>query len=114
MIPFAEVMDDDEAVRVLSAWGLVEDGRILASSMPQISIDDPVVLALQDEMGVEVQDMPGRVVAFTRRSPTAGISRFYRVIVSTGLFQISVPQSEGGLPKWGPLHRRYAQCVGDS
>lgn len=109
MIPFAEVLDDEEVADVLTAWKL-SDKDVL----PQISIDDPVVLALQDERGVEPREMVGRVVAFTRRSPTAGIAKFYRVIVSSGLFRISNPQDDSGMPKWGPMHRRYAQCVGDA
>jgi len=113
MIPFAEIMDEEDAVRVLSSWALTDGDRILREAMPQISIDDPVVLALQDEMGVSAPEMVGRIVAFTRRSPTAGITKYYRVIVPSGLFQISSRQDPSGVPTWGPMHRRYAACFGD-
>jgi DNA-directed RNA polymerase subunit H (RpoH/RPB5) len=114
MVPFAEILSEDEAFKTLSQWGLTDGLRIRKESMPEISIDDPMVLALQEEGGLSVEELVGRIVCFTRRSAYAGVSRFYRVIVSTPLFHLNVRKTDEGEPIFNALHRRYGAAVAAS
>lgn len=114
MVPFAEILSEEDAIKALSQWGLVDGIRIRREAVPEISIDDPMVLALQEEGGLGVDELVGRIVCFTRRSAYAGVSRFYRVIVSTPLFHLNVRSTDEGEPIFNALHRRHGAALAAS
>jgi DNA-directed RNA polymerase subunit H len=67
MVPWHEIATAEEKERILKKHGLAMD------RMPQIQRDDPIVL--------EIGAKPGDLVRIYRKSPTAGESIYYRIVV---------------------------------
>lgn len=67
MVPKHEVVPKDKVDEVLKAYYATPD------KLPQIVSDDP--------MAEEIGAQKGDIVKITRRSPTAGRSIYYRVVV---------------------------------
>lgn len=51
--------------------------------LPKISVDDPAIISIKVELGMNNEELSGRVVKFLRRSLKAGISPYYRQIIVT-------------------------------
>ncbi len=76
LVPEHEVLDSKEEEKVLRELGITKD------LLPKINKSDPAIKALEDKTG-EVK--VGSVIKIIRKSPTAGISVYYRVVVSEGI-----------------------------
>ncbi|RLG58193.1 MAG: DNA-directed RNA polymerase subunit H [Candidatus Hydrothermarchaeota archaeon] len=68
LVPKHEVLTEEEAEKVLKKYNITK------SQLPKILISDPMV----KKIGAKVGD----IIKITRKSPTAGESIFYRVVVS--------------------------------
>ncbi len=68
LVPKHEVLTEEEAEEVLKKYNITK------SQLPKILISDPMV----KKIGAKVGD----IIKITRKSPTAGESIFYRVVVS--------------------------------
>ena len=55
--------------------------NLTPSQLPKISVEDPAVLSIRQELDLTAGEVEGMVVKFLRRSLNAGVSPFYRVIV---------------------------------
>ena len=86
MMPSYSLLDDDDDF----VMSLREEGNPI-SMLPHISVDDPAVVSIRGEVGLSLSDIEGRVLKFLRRSPVAGISPYYRVIVNTPIGNSSQP-----------------------
>ena len=51
----------------------------------KIWVDDPAILSIRVELGMDADEIEGRVVKFLRRSLRAGIAPFYRVVVKSSI-----------------------------
>ncbi|MGC8514769.1 MAG: DNA-directed RNA polymerase subunit H [Thermoplasmata archaeon] len=72
MVPEHHLVEKGNEERVLSELGIPKE------LLPKIIKSDPAVRALEEIHGpIE----PGRIIEIVRKSPTAGISRYYRVVV---------------------------------
>ena len=80
MMPTYTLMEEQE---VDNDPYLADLGHIL--QLPQISVDDPAVLSLREELEMDADEIEGRVVKFLRRSLRAGIAPFYRVVVKSSI-----------------------------
>lgn len=67
LVPWHEIVSEEEKSAVLKKFGL------LAEQMPQILRDDPIV----EELGAKPKDL----LRIYRKSPTAGESVYYRIVV---------------------------------
>lgn len=67
LVPKHEILPKKEKDELLKSLGITKD------KLPKIFISDPVVNTLQAK--------PGDVIKITRKSPTAGESVYYRVVV---------------------------------
>lgn len=67
MVPWHEMVPPEEKATILKKYGLAAD------RMPQILRDDPIV----QEIGAK----PGDLIRIYRKSPTAGESIYYRIVV---------------------------------
>ena len=67
LVPKHEVLNAEEANRVLKSYGVTRD------EMPKIKIDDPAI----KDMKVKIGD----IIKITRKSKTAGESIYYRVVI---------------------------------
>lgn len=67
MVPWHEVVSAEEKAQILKKYGLAAD------RMPQILRDDPAIL--------EIGAKPGDLIRIYRKSPTAGESVYYRIVV---------------------------------
>jgi DNA-directed RNA polymerase subunit H len=67
LVPKHEILSEEEAKEVLSRY------RVTPDKLPYILSSDPVVKALGAK--------PGQLLRITRKSPTAGESVYYRVVV---------------------------------
>ena len=77
MMPTFHLLDEDEVT------GNPALSDLEPRHYPRISIDDPAVLSIRQELGLSADDVNGRVIKFLRRSLNAGISPYYRIIVDT-------------------------------
>ena len=68
LVPHHEILSAEEAEKLLKAY------RIKKEDLPQILITDPVVKAIGAK--------EGDIIKITRRSPTAGESVAYRLVVT--------------------------------
>ena len=70
LVPKHEILSEDEVKELLKKYNVTKD------KLPKILVTDPAVKAI----GAKVGD----VIKIERESPTAGISYYYRVVVSLG------------------------------
>ena len=68
LVPEHRVLSLEEAAELLRRLG------VRPEQLPQISINDPVVRLLGAK--------PGDIIEIKRKSPTAGESRYYRIVVT--------------------------------
>jgi len=68
LVPEHEVLTDEEAEEVLNKYNITK------SQLPKILITDPMVKKIEAKVG--------DIIKITRKSPTAGESIFYRIVVS--------------------------------
>ncbi|MCL4335342.1 MAG: DNA-directed RNA polymerase subunit H [Candidatus Thermoplasmatota archaeon] len=73
LVPEHYVLDSKEEEKVLRELGITKD------LLPKINKSDPAIIALEQSHG---DINPGSVIKIVRKSPTAGISVYYRVVVS--------------------------------
>ncbi|WP_456366004.1 DNA-directed RNA polymerase subunit H [Thermococcus sp.] len=67
LVPEHRVLSEEEKEELLNKY------RIRISQLPQILVSDPAV--------VELGAKPGDVIEIKRKSPTAGIYYYYRLVV---------------------------------
>lgn len=67
LVPEHRVLSEDEKEELLNKY------RIKISQLPQILVSDPAVA----ELGAK----PGDVIEIKRKSPTAGVYYYYRLVV---------------------------------
>ena len=67
LVPRHSVIPDEKVEEILNRYGIDK------SKLPKILITDPCVKAIKAQ--------PGDVVEIDRRSPTAGVSKYYRLVV---------------------------------
>ena len=67
LVPKHEILEDSEVELLLKKYGIKKE------NLPKILSDDPVVKAIGAK--------EGQVLKITRRSPTAGKSNYYRLVV---------------------------------
>ncbi len=77
MMPSYDLVSEEDAEIMLNTH------NISNRQLPQISVDDPAILSLREEVEMGANEIDGRIVKFLRRSLKAGISPFYRVVVRT-------------------------------
>ena len=68
LVPEHEVLTDEEAEEVLNKYNITK------SQLPKILITDPMVKKIEAKVG--------DIIKITRKSPTAGESIFYRIVVN--------------------------------
>ena len=66
LVPKHELLSEKEAEELLLAYNISQ------KQMPAISVKDPAISHLQAK--------PGMMVRIHRKSPTAGVAYFYRVV----------------------------------
>ncbi len=72
MVPEHHLVEKNQEEKVLSELAISKD------LLPKIVKSDPAVRALEEIHGpIEA----GRIIEIIRKSPTAGISKYYRVVV---------------------------------
>lgn len=89
LVPFHEVLSDEEAALALEPYGIVNgDGMVRISALPPIPMDDPALLGacVPRPSGVSADWPLDKVVRIERRSVFAGISIAYRVVSSVSAF----------------------------
>lgn len=67
IVPKHRIMSEDEVRELLKKYGATKE------QLPKILISDPVVKALNAKVG--------DVIEITRKSPVAGSTKYYRVVV---------------------------------
>ncbi|MEB3845096.1 MAG: DNA-directed RNA polymerase subunit H [Desulfurococcales archaeon] len=67
LVPEHRILSIEEAAELLRKLG------VRASQLPMISINDPVVQLLGAK--------PGDIIEITRKSPTSGEAKYYRIVV---------------------------------
>ncbi|MEM2176990.1 MAG: DNA-directed RNA polymerase subunit H [Archaeoglobaceae archaeon] len=67
LVPKHEILKEEELKELLKLLGVSKE------QLPKIKATDPIV----KEIGAK----PGDVVKITRKSPTAGVSIFYRLVI---------------------------------
>lgn len=67
LVPKHEILKEEEVEELLRLLGVSKE------QLPKIKASDPII----KEIGAK----PGDVVKITRKSPTAGVSIFYRLVV---------------------------------
>ncbi len=73
LVPQHEVLKPKEEEKILKELGITKD------LLPKINRSDPAIKALEEKFG-DVKT--GSVIKIIRKSPTAGVSVYYRVVVS--------------------------------
>ncbi|MCE4606921.1 MAG: DNA-directed RNA polymerase subunit H [Desulfurococcales archaeon] len=68
LVPKHELLSVEEAAKVLKEY------NVKPYQLPHISVNDPVVRLLNGH--------PGNIIRITRKSPTAGESVVYRIVVA--------------------------------
>ena len=89
LVPFHEVLTDEEARRELAPYNIVDaDGNIRLSALPPIPMDDPALLSasINRPAGASSSWPLDKIVRIERRSVFAGISVAYRVVSSVSAF----------------------------
>ncbi len=91
LVPHHELVPIDEEATALGPWDLIEnqggpDEKIRRELLPKILITDPIVQVIKELEENKDADlvagwMNNRVLRIIRRSPSAGISVAYRLIV---------------------------------
>jgi DNA-directed RNA polymerase subunit H (RpoH/RPB5) len=91
LVPFHEVLSNEQALIELEPLGLVRDGFVDFSALPLIAIDDPALLGacVPRPAGVSADWPINSVVRIERRSVYAGISIFYRGVSQEAVFPLS-------------------------
>ncbi len=69
LVPKHRILSEEEKQKLLEKY------NISLKNLPKISIKDPVVKLLNDAK-------VGDVIEITRKSPTAGTTKYYRVIIN--------------------------------
>ncbi len=73
LVPEHHLVEQSKEINILKSLGITKE------LLPKIGRNDPSVRALEEIHGpVE----SGRIIEIVRRSPTAGMSKYYRVVVS--------------------------------
>jgi len=67
LVPAHRILSEKEKEELLKKY------RIKISQLPQIKASDPAVIALEAK--------PGDVIEIRRKSPTAGVYYYYRLVV---------------------------------
>lgn len=67
LVPEHRVLSEEEKAELVKRY------KIKLSQLPQIKANDPVVQALDAK--------PGDVIEIKRKSPTAGVYYYYRIVV---------------------------------
>jgi DNA-directed RNA polymerase subunit H (RpoH/RPB5) len=105
MVPYHQILTDEEAAVQLTPWGIVDkDGIIDKQKLPPIAMDDPALFdaAIQSGLGRPAgvtNSWPlDQVVRIERRSVFSGVSVFYRVVVSDSAFG-EIRKDGGGIWK---------------
>ncbi|MCD6547009.1 MAG: DNA-directed RNA polymerase subunit H [Nanoarchaeota archaeon] len=68
LVPKSRILKEEEEKELLEKY------NISKKQLPRILVSDPVAKALNAK--------PGNIIEFTRESKTAGMSKFYRVVVA--------------------------------
>lgn len=93
LVPHHELVEEENLGEVLDEWGLniIEDDgtpRIARELLPKILVTDPVVQVIKETEEAENPELAAgwltnRVLKVVRKSPSAGISVVYRLVVET-------------------------------
>ncbi len=67
IVPDHRILNEEETINLLSKYNITK------ASLPKISKKDPCAKLLKAK--------PGDVIEITRKSPTAGEAKYYRVVV---------------------------------
>lgn len=67
LVPMHEILSKEEKKALLEKLGVTED------SLPKVFINDPAIRKMETK--------PGTVMKITRKSPTAGETVYYRVVI---------------------------------
>ncbi|MFW5902436.1 MAG: DNA-directed RNA polymerase subunit H [archaeon] len=67
LVPKHEILPEKEAEKVLKKYGITK------KELPKVKSNDPVIKAIEAE--------EGDVIEITRDSPTAGETKYYRVVI---------------------------------
>ncbi len=67
LVPDCKIMSPEEEKKLLEKYNITKQ------QLPRIRLTDPVAKALDAKLG--------NIIEFTRTSKTAGLSKFYRVVV---------------------------------
>ena len=88
LVPWHEVLSDQEALQELAPYGIVNDGVINLSALPPIPMDDPALLGacVPRPAGVSSDWPLNKIVRIERRSVFSGISIAYRVVSNVSAF----------------------------
>lgn len=99
LVPFHEVLSNEEALAELEPFGLVKEGIIMLSALPLIAIDDPALLGacVPRPTGVSADWPIDSIVRIERRSIYAGISISYRCVSSQFVFPMRMRANASGL-----------------
>ncbi len=67
LVPKHEILSEKDAKKILEKYGITK------KELPKIKTNDPVIKAIDAE--------EGDVIEITRDSPTAGKTKYYRVVI---------------------------------
>ena len=69
-----ELVPKHRVLNIKETWELLKKYGIKSKQLPRILAKDPAVKAIDAK--------PGDIIEITRKSPTAGEAKYYRVVVS--------------------------------
>lgn len=80
LVPKHEILSEED----VSA--LLENMKIKVENLPKISINDPAIQYLAPKLG--------DIIKITRKSATAGISNYYRLVIESGALAMEEAELE--------------------